>query len=152
MSRAPSVAALSHRPTAFFRLKMPSRKEAVAPAVERVLEAVEPARLHPERRIDLAVALSEALSNAAEHGHHLDPTKNVLVAGCSTPGRGCVVDVCNRGPGFDAAAVVDCTHEERLLSPRGRGIFMMRRLADQLQYNASGTRVRLCLRSQRRRP
>ena len=122
---------------------MPSRKEAVAPAVERILEAVEPAGLGPERRIDLAVALSEALSNAAEHGHHLDASKNVLIAGCSRPGHGCAIDVCNAGPGFDSAAVGDCTHEERLLSPRGRGIFMMRRLVDVLEYNATGTRVRL---------
>jgi serine/threonine-protein kinase RsbW len=144
MSRARAVArSFAHNPMAFFHLKMPSIKEAVAPAVERILDAVESAALLPERRIDLAVALSEALSNAAEHGHHLDSSKNVLIAGCSSLERGCVIDIRNAGPGFDFAAVGDCTHEERLLSPRGRGIFMMQRLVDALEYNTAGTRVRL---------
>jgi serine/threonine-protein kinase RsbW len=152
MSRARgSVRSYSDQPTAFFRLKMPSRKEAVAPVVERIIEAVEPAGLQPDRRIDLAVALSEGLSNAAEHGHHLDATKNVLIAGCSTPGIGCVVDIRNAGPGFDAAAVADCTNADRLLAPRGRGIFLMRRLVDTLDYNAAGTRVRLRMKTRRPR-
>ena len=43
------------------------------PMVDRVLEAVRDVGLAPGRRHDLAVAVSEALSNAAVHGNRLRP-------------------------------------------------------------------------------
>ena len=54
---------------------MASRRDAVAPTVDRILEAVAPAGLDEDRLTDLAVALAEALSNAAVHGHRLDPKR-----------------------------------------------------------------------------
>jgi hypothetical protein len=48
--------------------------------------------------------------------------------------------------GFDAHAVHDPTSPERQLAPGGRGIFLMRRLVDEVSYNASGNTVRLTVR------
>jgi len=124
---------------------MASRRDAVAPTVDRILEAVAPAGLDEDRLTDLAVALAEALSNAAVHGHRLDPKRRVAIvllvsAGCV------VVEVSDSGIGFDAHAVSDPTSPERQLAPGGRGIFLMRRLVDEVSYNASGNTVRLTVR------
>jgi anti-sigma regulatory factor (Ser/Thr protein kinase) len=126
-------------------MRMPSRRDAVAPTVDRILEAVAPAGLDEDRLTDLAVALAEALSNAAVHGHRLDPKRRVAIvllvsAGCV------VVEVSDSGIGFDAHAVRDPTSPERQLAPGGRGIFLMRRLVDEVSYNASGNTVRLTVR------
>lgn len=128
---------------------MPSRREAVAPMVERVLEAVTPAALDEEQRDNLAVALAEALSNAAVHGNRLRTRSRVRVAVAVTPRRAAVIDVTDSGDGFDLAAVSDPTAEERLLVPGGRGVFLMRRLVDELEYNSTGNRVRLTVRARR---
>jgi anti-sigma regulatory factor (Ser/Thr protein kinase) len=124
---------------------MPSRRDAVAPTIDRILEAVAPAGLDGERLTDLAVALAEALSNAAVHGHGLDPRRRVGVEVEVSPG--CVtVEVSDSGRGFDAGQVSDPTHPERQLAPGGRGVFLMRRLVDEVSYNAAGNVVRLTVR------
>jgi serine/threonine-protein kinase RsbW len=128
---------------------MASRREAVAPMVERVLEAVAPAVLDEEQRENLAVALAEALSNAAVHGNRLRRGSRVRVAVAVTPRRAAVIDVADSGNGFDLAAVSDPTDAERLLVPGGRGVFLMRRLVDELEYNDAGNRVRLTVRARR---
>jgi serine/threonine-protein kinase RsbW len=127
------------------RLRMPSRRDAVAPTIDRILEAVAPAGLDGERLTDLAVALAEALSNAAVHGHGLDPRRRVGVEVTASPGC-VVVEVADSGHGFDAHQVSDPTAPERQLAPSGRGVFLMKRLVDEVSYNAAGNVVRLTVR------
>lgn len=127
------------------RFRMPSRRDAVARAVDRILELAAPARLSDDERDNLAVAVAEALSNAAVHGHRLRPEAHVRVAVAVTPGECAAVEVADSGPGFDAGSVSDPTGPEALLSTRGRGVFLMRRLVDVLEYNAAGNKVRLVM-------
>lgn len=129
------------------RFRMRSRRSAVAPTVERILLFAERAGLSPERRDDLAVALAEALSNAAVHGHKEMPRALVRIRVEALPGGQVVVDVEDSGPGFDVATIVkvDPTDPHRLLVPGGRGVFLMRRLVDRLEFNAKGNHVRLAL-------
>jgi len=128
------------------RLKMPSRREAIAPTVERVLGAVAGGSLTADQRANLAVALSEALSNAVVHGNGERGPVPVMIVACVDADRGVVVDVRDSGPGFDVAAVLDCREGERVLKPSGRGIFLMRNLVDRVDFNTRGNRVRLSLR------
>lgn len=128
---------------------MPSRRDAVAPTVERILAAARAAALDDEQRDNLAVALAEALSNAAVHGNHLQAQVPVRIALAVTAGHSVVVDVADAGDGFDLGAVSDPTAEDNLLVPGGRGVFLMRRLVDELEYNHAGNRVRLLVRTRR---
>lgn len=127
------------------RIRMPSRREAVAPTVDEVLEAILPARLSEDQRDDLAVALSEALSNAAVHGNRLRGDAVVRVLVRVEPGRCAVIEIADTGSGFDVSKVHDPTDPDRLLATGGRGVFMMRRLVDRLEYNETGNRVRLTI-------
>jgi anti-sigma regulatory factor (Ser/Thr protein kinase) len=131
----------------FFRLRMPSRRAAVAPMAESILQCVAPSLLDAEQKANLTVALSEALSNGVVHGNRLRPQSPVLVAGCVEPGRGVVIDVRDFGAGFNVSALLDPCDAERVLAPSGRGIFLMRHLVDSVSFNARGNRVRLTVRS-----
>lgn len=113
--------------------------------VDRILVAVAPAGLDGDRLTDLAVALAEALSNAAVHGHRLDPHRTVGVAVSVSPGC-VVVEVSDSGHGFDSLGVSDPLAPERQLATGGRGIFLMRQLVDEVSYNAAGNSVRLTVR------
>jgi len=126
---------------------MPSRRDAVAPTVERVLAAVTRAGLSDEQRDNLAVALSEALANAAVHGNLLKAEKQVGISVGVKPGLRATIEIRDSGAGFDHDAVHDPTHPARVLVPRGRGVFLMRRLVDELQYNQAGNVVRLTVHS-----
>ncbi len=128
------------------RFRMESRREAVAPAVQRVIGMAERAGLSQERQDDLAVAVSEALSNAAVHGNRLRPGSQVRVTVTVDPGSKLCVQVTDAGPGFDTAGLHDPTDPARVLLPGGRGVYLMRRLVDQLEYNDKGNEVLLTVR------
>ena len=126
---------------------MPSRREAVGPTVDRILHAVEPAGLSEGQKEDLAVAVSEALSNAAVHGNRLRPRSLVSVIVDVVPRVEAVVEVKDGGTGFNANDLEDPTDANHILVPGGRGVFLMRRLTDQMEYRAPGNRVRLTKRA-----
>jgi anti-sigma regulatory factor (Ser/Thr protein kinase) len=125
------------------RFRMRSRRDAIAPTVERILKVVHDVGLSADRRADLAVATAEALSNAAVHGNRLKPRSMVIVTVGVMPGRKATVEVKDSGPGFDYTAVSDPTHPSKLLVPGGRGVFLMRRLVDQLEFHPPGNCVSL---------
>lgn len=131
------------------RFRMPSRRDAVAPTVERILAAARSASLDDEQVDNLAVALAEALSNAAVHGNRLDERRMVRVAVAVRPGNSVAVEVSDSGAGFDLSSVSDPTDADHLLVPGGRGVFLMRRLVDELKYNDQGNRVRMLVRARR---
>ena len=124
---------------------MRSTRSSVAPMVDRVLRAVEPAGLSQEQQDNLAVAVAEALSNAAVHGNKLETRRQVRVCVEVTPKGDAVVEVADSGRGFDSGAVSDPTEPARVLVPGGRGVFLMRRLVDELEYNDCGNCVRMVM-------
>lgn len=128
---------------------MASTRASVAPTVERVLDVVRAADLTQEQQDNLAVAVAEALSNAAVHGHRLQPRRRVRVTVEVMPDGGVVVEVADSGGGFDSQAVSDPTAPDRVLIPGGRGVFLMRRLVDRLEYNETGNSVRMTMRGPR---
>jgi len=132
------------------RFRMASRRSAIAPTVERILKATTRARLDDDQRDDFAVALAEALSNAAVHGNRLRHGSLVLVSVETLPGREAAVEICDSGSGFDRSSLGDPTDPARLLATGGRGVFLMRRLVDHLEYNEAGNRVRLVMETRRR--
>ena len=67
------------------------------------------------------------------------------------PGTAPPSRVRDSGDGFDADALPDPTHPSNLFNPSGRGVFLMRRLVDELEYNDKGNCVRLTVRRQQRR-
>jgi anti-sigma regulatory factor (Ser/Thr protein kinase) len=130
---------------------MASARAAIAPAVERILEAAGEVGLDGDRHDDLAVALTEALSNAAIHGNGLKPGTSVRVSVRVVPRVKAVIDIKDSGAGFDPDAVADPTDPVRLLQAGGRGLYMMRRLVDHLEFLDHGSRVRLTMERRRRR-
>src|SRR5262245_2842066 len=121
---------------------MRSERRATPATVERILAAVQPVGLPEGRLSDLAVALSEALSNAAIHGNGLDPAKTVAIEVSVIPRERAVIEVQDQGHGFDVSGLSDPTDPAQILSPRGRGVFLMRRLVDLVEYKDGGSVVR----------
>ena len=128
------------------RFEMHSARAAVPSAVERILAHVDRVGLSESQRADLAIALSEALANAAIHGNELRADSPVSVSVRVSSGVEAVIDIQDRGRGFDHTHVSDPTADSKVLMPGGRGVFLMRHLVDRLEYNRAGNRVRLVVR------
>jgi serine/threonine-protein kinase RsbW len=98
--------------------------------------------------LNVPVALSEALSNAMLRGNRDDPRKHVLVR-VRVDSNALIVDVSDEGAGFNIdACIIDPTAPDRLTGEQGRGLFLMRKLMDQVECIAEGSRnvVRMTLR------
>jgi serine/threonine-protein kinase RsbW len=111
-----------------------------------VLDHVAPAGLSESQTANLAIALSEALANAVVHGNRLNPDRHVSVQAGVVVGREATVEVRDCGCGFDHAHLADPTSERHVLSPKGRGIFLMRHLVDEIEFKGPGNCVRLVVR------
>jgi serine/threonine-protein kinase RsbW len=94
--------------------------------------------------LNFRVGLCEALANAVIYGNRRDPEKRVRVEVELDPER-VAVRVIDQGKGFDPGHVPDPTLPENLENPGGRGIFLLRKLMDQVEYNDRGNEVRLVL-------
>jgi anti-sigma regulatory factor (Ser/Thr protein kinase) len=123
-----------------------SRPELLEAAVERILRLIDPMPCAAGIREEVRVALSEALSNAVIHGNRQDPAKKVEVfGGCD--GDILTLVITDEGEGFDPAALPDPTSGEHLLSAHGRGVFLIHRLMDHVEYRRGGSQIILRKRS-----
>ena len=97
--------------------------------------------------LNVPVALSEALSNAILRGNESVGGKEVRVRAIVTDAA-LVFEIVDEGPGFDLdGCTADCTTADNLLKEEGRGLFLMRRLVDEVEsYHDHGNVVRLTLR------
>jgi len=93
------------------------------------------------------LAVEEAIVNAIVHGNKLDPTKKVHVA-CEVSAERVLVSIADEGPGFNPAAIPDCTADDRLEAPGGRGVMLMRSFMTRIEYNPAGNAVVLEKRRQ----
>ena len=125
-----------------------SREWVIASSLTQIQPVVREALEELGERSDLdalELALHEALVNAIEHGNQESVSKSVRVtlARCNSGAVVMVVKDC--GDRFDANKVPEPLGD-RLLSERGRGIFLMRRLVAQVDFvYDKGTEVRLWL-------
>ena len=91
------------------------------------------------------LAIIEAGTNAIRHGNGNDPDKTTLFRFRIEEDR-LIVVVKDCGTGFDPEDVGDPLSPENFMKPCGRGIFLMRALMDEVEYNVDegdGTQVRL---------
>jgi serine/threonine-protein kinase RsbW len=89
------------------------------------------------------LALAEALNNAVVHGNRMDRQKLVQVLCRCEPGQGISVVVKDQGQGFDPNAVPDPTAAENMSADRGRGIWVMKSVMDEVSFERGGTEVRM---------
>ena len=114
--------------------------------VAEVVEACERLAFSGSRAtLNLRVAVGEALSNAILYGNREDPQKLVRVSAALHPGSA-EVTISDEGPGFDPGAIADPTRPENRGRSHGRGLFLLRSLADEVRFNDRGNSVTLTLK------
>ena len=129
-------------------LRIPSDVQYITSVVEQVVRRC--AALDFSRRqlsLNVPVALTEALSNAILRGNGDDVTRSVRVR-AEVDALRLILEVHDEGPGFDLERCTeDPTTAVNLLREDGRGLFLMRRLMDEVvRYHDGGNVVRLTLR------
>jgi anti-sigma regulatory factor (Ser/Thr protein kinase) len=128
-------------------LAVPGDLALVGEAVELLARHCDVGVLSPRRlRFNLRTALAEVLANAIVYGTRSDPDKQVRVEVTCGP-ESVRIEVSDDGAGFDPAGVPNPTEPENLERENGRGLYVLRHLVDQLEFNERGNRVCLVLRA-----
>ncbi len=92
---------------------------------------------------DFRLVLDEALENALVHGNRSDPGKHIRVRIIFGRNRINLI-IKDEGEGFDMDTVSTALSEENILRPHGRGILLMRTIAN-AHWNNKGNIVTLFL-------
>jgi serine/threonine-protein kinase RsbW len=96
-----------------------------------------------EKFYNIMIAVSEAINNAINHGNQFDPEKNVFFELDADEDK-ITIKVKDEGEGFDLDNVADCTDPENLLKSSGRGVYLIRELMHDVDFDISnGTQVEM---------
>ncbi|MGB1248394.1 MAG: ATP-binding protein [Chitinophagales bacterium] len=93
---------------------------------------------------NILISLTEAVNNAIIHGNKNDEVKDVVVSqNLDTSIKSLVFKVNDEGNGFDYNNLPDPTAPENLTMIGGRGVFLIKQLADFVVFSNDGSTIEL---------
>ena len=90
----------------------------------------------------ILIATLEAVNNAIIHGNKTD-TKKAVNVGFEVEEKILIITVRDEGAGFNHETIPDPTAPENIENIHGRGVFLMKRLADDISFNRHGNMVKM---------
>ncbi|MFW6272990.1 MAG: ATP-binding protein [bacterium] len=111
--------------------------------VERLIDDISSKyELHSDIYGKLLLAVVEGVNNAIVHGNKLEKEKDVVLKYKVTD-KEIEFVISDEGPGFNYEKLPDPTQPENLEKTHGRGIFLMKHLADEVEFNEMGNEVKI---------
>lgn len=91
---------------------------------------------------NILISVTEAVNNAIVHGNKEDKAKKVeLYLKQSKKSISFVIK--DEGPGFDESKIPDPTSPKNLDNIKGRGVFLIKNLTDNVKFRKKGSEVEL---------
>jgi len=91
---------------------------------------------------NIMISVTESVNNAIKHGNLNETSKNVSIS-LNLDDHQIVFRIEDEGKGFDFHDLPDPTAPENIEKPGGRGIFLMKHLADEVVFLKEGRVVEL---------
>lgn len=131
---------MSNKYSVIESLKLSSTYNSVAD-IERLIDKVcNSVGVNEDAYGNVLIAVTEAVNNAIQHGNKENEALTINVSVSDNEEKVCF-SVKDEGPGFDFNNLPDPTAPENLLKENGRGIFLMRNLADEVEFTGEGNEV-----------
>lgn len=111
--------------------------------IEMIIDEVsEEANINSEVYGKILIATIEAVNNSIVHGNSQDNSKNVKVDFKVTENN-ISIFIEDEGPGFNFYNVPDPTIPENIENIHGRGVYLMKHLADDVIFHGKGNCVEI---------
>lgn len=93
---------------------------------------------------DVMLLMTEATNNAIMHGNKFDKTKRARLL-CIIENGYLTIEVSDEGEGFNPQTLPNPLDPENLLKPSGRGVFLIKNFAENVEYDFSpqGTTLKM---------
>ena len=129
--------------SALYTLQLPSKLESIN-LLENFIDQIWVShKLDEETYANVLTCLNEACVNAITHGNGLNPALKVYINLEILDNKKMVFTVSDEGQGFDYQNISDPTTVENREKPAGRGIYIIRKLADRCIFNNEGNQIEL---------
>lgn len=123
-------------------ISIPSNIKNIRSVSSKIVELLIERKVNKSIIFDIRLSVEEAILNAIEHGNKNNEDLNINIS-FSIDGTKAEIAVEDQGAGFDHISLPDPTTDENILRSHGRGIYLIHKLMDKVQYNDKGNRVRL---------
>jgi serine/threonine-protein kinase RsbW len=111
--------------------------------VERLIDDVcQLFNVHEDSYGNILIAVTEAVNNAMYHGNKNNPDKFVNI-GFQNSEKQLIFSISDEGNGFDYLGLPDPTDPANIEKISGRGVFLMKNLADSIEFEKNGQTVKL---------
>jgi serine/threonine-protein kinase RsbW len=129
--------------TGLYTLQLPSKLESITTVENFIDNLSEKYSFSEETYANVLTCLSEAVINAIVHGNKQDETKKVYLNLEIVENKRLIFTIADEGQGFDYNNLPDPTSPENLENYSGRGVFIIKKLADQCIFNTIGNELEL---------
>jgi serine/threonine-protein kinase RsbW len=123
-------------------LTLDSHPKNIAEVEPYVTQVVQKYEINQDLYGNMLITLTEAVSNAIIHGNSAKSAKKVFVSTDCSNQKICFT-IQDEGAGFNPDTLPDPTAPENILTPGGRGVFLMRQLSDAVTFSDDGRLVTL---------
>ena len=125
-----------------YTLQLQAKEESIA-QLENLIESIaDRYEISEDTFANMMTCLNEALINAIKHGNKFFPDKKVII-NAEVDSKRIIWTITDEGDGFDYNHLADPTSPENLELETGRGVFIMKALADQCIFNTAGNELEL---------
>jgi len=122
------------------QILVPSKIENLRSVEKFVDEISAECKLNSELYGNVLIATLEAANNAIVHGNKLNENENVKISSIIKD-KILIITIEDAGKGFDYKNIPDPTSPENIENVSGRGIFLMEKLSDKIDFQKNGSLV-----------
>jgi len=123
-------------------ITIPSETKYIREISSKILKILEARHIDESALFDIRLCVEETVRNAIEHGNHKEKKSRVRIS-YRISGDIFTVEIEDEGAGFDHRTLPDPTHGDNLMKNSGRGVYLVRRLMDKVEFNEKGNKVKL---------
>ena len=127
------------------QVKISSRLEDISVVESKVEDLKDELEIEDSKYGNMMLAVVEAVTNAIQHGNRYAPEKEVTLE-TYRDNHELRFIVTDEGEGFDPSGVPDPTLPENVEKPCGRGVFLIKNLADDVEYHDNGRKIEINFR------
>ncbi len=121
----------------------PAQPDAIGSVADAITETLIELEVPEQKRLEIGLAVQEALVNAVVHGCKNDPSKEVRCRMQSSSNGRIVITVTDPGPGFSPDLLSDPKRRENIYADHGRGVYLIRQLMDEVSFERRGNEIRM---------
>lgn len=126
-----------------YTLQLPSKLESIT-ILENFIDTIKTENSIPENvYANMLTCLNEVVINSIIHGNKQDESKKVYINLEIVDKKELQFTVTDEGEGFDYNNLPDPTAPDNLENLSGRGIYIVKHLADQCIFNMTGNQIEL---------